>query len=95
MTQSENVQFDTTHIWHPYSSVTNPVCLHEVVSAAGVYLTLADGSKVIDGMASWWSVIHGYNHPHLNQVAKAQIDDMSHVMFGGLTHKPAIELAKR
>lgn len=95
MTQSENVQFDTTHIWHPYSSVTNPVCLHEVVSAAGVYLTLADGSKVIDGMASWWSVIHGYNHPRLNQVAKAQIDDMSHVMFGGLTHKPAIELAKR
>lgn len=93
--QSDNLQFDAAHIWHPYSSVTNPSCIHEVVSAKGVYLTLADGQQVIDGMASWWSVIHGYNEPRLNQVAKQQIDTMPHVMFGGLTHQPAIDLAKR
>jgi len=93
--QLDNLQFDAKHIWHPYSSVTNPSCIHEVASADGVYLTLADGRQVIDGMASWWSVIHGYNHPRLNQAAKQQIDVMPHVMFGGLTHKPAIELARR
>ncbi len=95
MTKSDNLEFDANHIWHPYSSVTNPSCINEVVSADGVTLTLADGREVIDGMASWWSVIHGYNHPRLNQAAKDQIDQMSHVMFGGLTHKPAVELAKR
>lgn len=95
MKQNENLLFDAQHIWHPYSSVANPPIIHEVVSAEGVRLTLADGRSIIDGMSSWWSAIHGYNHPRLNQAAKAQIDQMSHVMFGGLTHQPAIDLARK
>ena len=95
MEQSENLKFDAKHVWHPYSSVIHPSCIHEVVSANGTYLTLADGREIIDGMSSWWSTIHGYNHPRLNQAAKDQIDQMSHVMFGGLTHQPAIELAEK
>lgn len=95
MTKSDNLQFDADHIWHPYSSMAQPSMIHEVVSAEGVRLTLQDGRQIIDGMASWWSTIHGYNHPRLNQVAKQQIDQMSHVMFGGLTHQPAISLAKQ
>ncbi|AFJ01488.1 Adenosylmethionine-8-amino-7-oxononanoate aminotransferase [Methylophaga frappieri] len=95
MTQSDNLAFDAAHLWHPYSSVTQPPLLHEVVSASGVYLNLADGRRVIDGMSSWWSAIHGYNHPRLNQAAKDQIDKMAHVMFGGLTHDPAVSLARR
>ena len=95
MEQSENLKFDAKHVWHPYSSVIHPSCIHEVVSANGTYLTLADGREIIDGMSSWWSTIHGYNHPRLNQAAKSQIDQMSHVMFGGLTHPPAIDLARK
>ncbi|MCK5643682.1 MAG: aminotransferase class III-fold pyridoxal phosphate-dependent enzyme, partial [Gammaproteobacteria bacterium] len=82
-------------MWHPYSSTTHPSLIHEVTSAHGVRLTLSDGREVIDGMSSWWSTIHGYNHPRLNQAAKSQIDQMSHVMFGGLTHQPAIDLARK
>lgn len=95
MNKNNNLKFDAEHIWHPYSSVANPSCIHEVVSAQGVRLTLKDGREIIDGMASWWSTIHGYNHPRLNQAAKDQIDQMSHVMFGGLTHQPAVDLAKK
>ena len=95
MKATENLEFDAQHIWHPYSSVTHPPIIHEVVSAEGVRLTLADGRTIIDGMSSWWSTIHGYNHPRLNQAAKQQIDSMSHVMFGGLTHQPAIDLARK
>ncbi|MCX4189118.1 adenosylmethionine--8-amino-7-oxononanoate transaminase [Methylophaga sp. OBS3] len=95
MNQLDNLAFDAAHLWHPYSSVMNPPLLHEVVSADGVYLTLKDGRRVIDGMSSWWSTIHGYNHPRLNQAAKDQIDKMAHVMFGGLTHDPAVSLARR
>jgi len=95
MEQTDNLKFDTSHIWHPYSSVIHPPCIHEVVSANGVRLKLSDGREIIDGMSSWWSAIHGYNHPRLNQAAKQQIDDMSHVMFGGLTHAPAVNLARK
>ena len=95
MTFKNNLDFDAEHIWHPYSSVEYPPMIHEVRSASGVRLTLADGREIIDGMSSWWSTIHGYNHPRLNHAAKEQIDSMSHVMFGGLTHQPAIDLARR
>jgi adenosylmethionine-8-amino-7-oxononanoate aminotransferase len=95
MKKTANLEFDAAHIWHPYTSVANPPLLHEVVSASGVRLTLSDGREVIDGMSSWWSTIHGYNHPRLNQAAKSQLDKMSHVMFGGLTHEPAVNLARK
>ncbi len=88
------LDFDNEHIWHPYASLPNEVKPHLVKSAKGVYLTLADDIKVIDGMSSWWSAIHGYNHPKLNKAITKQVKKMSHVMFGGLTHKPAIKLVK-
>ncbi|MCF6194365.1 MAG: adenosylmethionine--8-amino-7-oxononanoate transaminase [Kangiellaceae bacterium] len=93
MKQNENLIFDAEHVWHPYSSITNPPIIHEVVSADGVRLTLADGRTIVDGMSSWLSTIPVYNHPRLHQAAKLPIDDMSHVMFGGFTHQPAIDLA--
>jgi adenosylmethionine-8-amino-7-oxononanoate aminotransferase len=92
---SEQLEFDREHIWHPYSSMINPPPMTPVVSASGTRLQLNDGRELIDGMSSWWSTIHGYNHPVLNEAAKSQIDQMSHVMFGGITHEPAIELARK
>ncbi|MGI1669249.1 MAG: adenosylmethionine--8-amino-7-oxononanoate transaminase [Neptuniibacter sp.] len=94
-TAPEQIAFDQQHIWHPYSSMINPPPMYAVESASGVRIKLADGLELIDGMASWWSVIHGYNNAELNQAAHEQIDKMSHVMFGGLTHEPAIELCRK
>ncbi|WP_288023398.1 adenosylmethionine--8-amino-7-oxononanoate transaminase [Thauera sp.] len=92
---AEALAFDRTHLWYPYSSMTDPAPVFPVVSAAGVRLKLADGREMIDGMASWWAAIHGYNHPRLNGALQAQVERMAHVMFGGLTHEPAVELARR
>ncbi|MDQ7015364.1 MAG: adenosylmethionine--8-amino-7-oxononanoate transaminase [Gammaproteobacteria bacterium] len=89
------VRRDRAVVWHPYSAMQSEQPLFPVVSAEGVYLRLADGRRLIDGMSSWWCAIHGYNHPHMNHVVQAQLEDMAHVMFGGLTHPAAIELAER
>jgi adenosylmethionine-8-amino-7-oxononanoate aminotransferase len=87
--------FEHTHVWHPYSPLQGATPPSPVRSAHGVRLTLEDGRELIDGMSSWWAAIHGYNHPALNSAARDQLDGMAHVMFGGLTHRPAAELAAR
>ena len=85
---------DSAAIWHPYAPATGGADVYPVTSASGVRIKLADGRELIDGMASWWCAIHGYNHPVLNRAVEAQLHDVSHVMFGGLTHEPAVQLAE-
>ena len=89
------VELDRAHVWHPYSAMGNDLPVFAVESASGVRLKLADGRELIDGMSSWWCAIHGYNHPVINQAVKVQLDKMSHVMFGGLPHHPAVMLAEQ
>lgn len=86
---------DQQHVWHPYSSFTSALTPFPVASTSGVRIKLADGRELIDGMASWWSAVHGYGHPKLKQAAHDQIETMSHVMFGGLTHEPAVTLCEK
>ncbi len=86
---------DKKYIWHPYSSTQSDIPVFAVRSASGVHLTLENNTRLIDGMSSWWCAIHGYNVPELNDAIKLQLGDMAHVMFGGLTHKPAVELCKK
>lgn len=94
MTAAEVGAIDAAHVWHPYGAFPASTVPLVVRSARGTRLTLDDGRELVDGMSSWWAAIHGYRHPVLDAAAKAQLDRMAHVMFGGLTHEPAARLAK-
>ncbi|QDX30403.1 adenosylmethionine--8-amino-7-oxononanoate transaminase [Dickeya poaceiphila] len=90
----DDLNFDQRHIWHPYTSMTSPLPCYPVIAASGCQLQLADGRQLVDGMSSWWAAIHGYNHPRLNQALTDQMTQMSHVMFGGITHPAAVALCR-
>ncbi|NRD73580.1 adenosylmethionine--8-amino-7-oxononanoate transaminase [Shewanella sp. VB17] len=92
---SIDFNFDKQHIWHPYTSMNNALPAFGVASATGCELTLHDGRKLVDGTSSWWACVHGYSHPTIIQTMQHQLNTLSHVMFGGITHQPAIELSKK
>ncbi|MGY2704298.1 adenosylmethionine--8-amino-7-oxononanoate transaminase [Nocardioides sp. HB32] len=94
-THDDLLSFDRAHVWHPYTSMTDPTPVRRVTAASGTRLTLDDGTELVDGMSSWWAAIHGYRHPRLDAALRAQVGEFAHVMFGGLTHGPAVRLAER
>ncbi len=89
------LEFDARHLWHPYTNVADPGPMHLIDRTEGVYLFREDGARMIDAMSSWWCAIHGHRHPAITSAMQQQLNQMPHVMFGGLTHNPAVELGQK